>query len=52
MSERFGKFNEQDLYRICAKDILEKLKPIRQGINKEFTARRLIWELIQMPKTM
>ncbi len=50
MSEIFGKFDTQDLNRKSALDIFEKLRPIRQGINKEFIARRLIWELIQNAK--
>ena len=33
--------------RMSSKNILEKLRTLRQGINKEGTARRLIWELIQ-----
>ena len=50
MSEIFGKFDTQDLNRKSALDIFEKLRPIRQGINKDFLARRLIWELIQNAK--
>lgn len=50
MSEIFGKYDTQDLNRKSALDIFEKLRPIRQGINKEFIARRLIWELIQNAK--
>lgn len=50
MSEIFGKFDTQDLNRKSALDIFEKLRPIRQRINKEFIARRLIWELIQNAK--
>jgi hypothetical protein len=50
MSDIFGKFDTQDLNRKSALDIFEKLRPIRQGINKDFIARRLIWELIQNAK--
>lgn len=50
MSLLFAKHDTQDLNRKSALDILEKLKPLRQGIKKEFVARRLIWELIQNAK--
>lgn len=50
MNEIFGRFDTQDLNRKSALDIFEKLRPIRQGINKESIARRLIWELIQNAK--
>ena len=50
MSQLFAKHDTQDLNRKSALDILEKLKPLRQGIKKEFVARRLIWELIQNAK--
>jgi hypothetical protein len=47
---RFSQYDSQDLNRLAAKGILEKLRNIRQRINVEFTARRLIWELIQNAK--
>ena len=50
MSNIFGYYDTQDLNRKSAIDIQEKLRPIRQGINKDFIARRLIWELIQNAK--
>lgn len=46
----FSPYDTQDLNRLAAKGILEKLRSIRQGINVEFTARRIIWELIQNAK--
>lgn len=46
----FSKYDSQDLNRIAAKGILEKLRPIRQRLNYDFTARRIIWELIQNAK--
>ncbi len=46
----FSKFERDELNKITAKSILEKLMNIRQNINVEFTARRLIWELIQNAK--
>lgn len=46
----FSQYDAQDLNRLAAKGILEKLRNIRQKINVEFTARRLIWELIQNAK--
>lgn len=49
-NELFSKYDSQDLNRIAAKGILEKLRTIRQRINQEFTSRRLIWELIQNAK--
>ncbi|MDR6525690.1 hypothetical protein J2787_001060 [Chryseobacterium rhizosphaerae] len=46
----FSQYERQELNKITAKSILEKLMDIRQGIKDEFTARRLIWELIQNAK--
>lgn len=46
----FSKFERDELNKITAKSILEKLMNIRQSINVEFTARRLIWELMQNAK--
>lgn len=46
----FSKFERDELNKITAKSILEKLMNIRQNINVEFIARRLIWELIQNAK--
>lgn len=46
----FSQFDAQDLNRLAAKGILEKLRNIRQRINVDFTARRLLWELIQNAK--
>ena len=43
-------FERDELNKITAKSILEKLMNIRQHINVEFIARRLIWELIQNAK--
>lgn len=40
----------QELINISANSILEKIRPLRQGINKELTAQRLIWELVQNAK--
>lgn len=50
MAGIFSQYDSQDLNRIAAKGILEKLRNIRQRINVDFTARRLIWELIQNAK--
>lgn len=50
MDNKFSQFDSRDLNRKSATDILEKLRPIRQGFNKEFISRRLIWELIQNAK--
>ncbi|WP_300564778.1 ATP-binding protein [Flavobacterium sp.] len=46
----FSNFERDELNKITAKSILEKLMNIRQNINVEFTARRLIWELMQNAK--
>ncbi len=46
----FSQFERDELNKITAKSILEKLMNIRQNIDVEFTARRLIWELIQNAK--
>ena len=46
----FSKFERDELNKITAKSILEKLMNIRQCINVEFTARRLVWELMQNAK--
>lgn len=46
----FSQYDSQDLNRLAAKGILEKLRNIRQRINEDFTARRLLWELIQNAK--
>jgi len=46
----FSQYDSQDLNRLAAKGILEKLRNIRQRINVDFTSRRLIWELIQNAK--
>lgn len=46
----FSAFEREELNKITAKSILEKLMNIRQNINVEFTARRLIWELMQNAK--
>lgn len=46
----FSKYEREELNKVTAKSILEKLMNIRQSINVEFTARRLIWELIQNAK--
>lgn len=46
----FSKFERDELNKITAKSILEKLMNIRQNLNIEFTARRLVWELIQNAK--
>ena len=46
----FSKFERDELNKITAKSILEKLMNTRQNINVEFIARRLIWELIQNAK--
>lgn len=46
----FSRFERDELNKITAKSILEKLMNTRQNINVEFTARRLIWELIQNAK--
>jgi hypothetical protein len=46
----FSQYDSQDLNRLAAKGILEKLRNIRQRINVDFTARRLLWELIQNAK--
>ncbi|MCS7052610.1 MAG: hypothetical protein NZM09_02625, partial [Ignavibacterium sp.] len=46
----FASYDTQDLNRIAAKGILEKLRTIRQKINVNLTARRIIWELIQNAK--
>ncbi|MDN3587167.1 hypothetical protein QWY86_10840 [Pedobacter aquatilis] len=46
----FSKYERDELNKITAKSILEKLMNIRQNINTEFTARRLVWELIQNAK--
>lgn len=50
MDNKFSQYDSKDLNRKSATDILEKLRPIRQGVNKEFISRRLIWELIQNAK--
>lgn len=46
----FSQYERDELNRITAKSILEKLMNIRQNINVEFTARRLVWELMQNAK--
>lgn len=46
----FSQFERDELNKITAKSILEKLMNIRQNIDVEFTARRLGWELIQNAK--
>ncbi len=46
----FAKSEHEELNRITSKSILEKLMNIRQKINVGFTARRLVWELIQNAK--
>lgn len=46
----FSKYERDELNKITAKSILEKLMNIRQKINSEFIARRLVWELIQNAK--
>ena len=46
----FSKFERDELNKITAKSILEKLMGVRQEIQLEFTARRLIWELMQNAK--
>lgn len=46
----FSQFEREELNKITAKSILEKLMNIRQNIDVEFTARRLVWELIQNAK--
>lgn len=46
----FSQFERAELNKITAKSILEKLMNIRQNIDVEFTARRLVWELIQNAK--
>jgi len=46
----FSQYDAQDLNRLAAKGILDKLRNIRQRINVDFTARRLLWELIQNAK--
>ncbi|MBZ4040927.1 MULTISPECIES: sacsin N-terminal ATP-binding-like domain-containing protein [Flavobacterium] len=46
----FTKFERDELNKITAKSILEKLMSVRQEIQLEFTARRLIWELMQNAK--
>lgn len=46
----FSKYERDELNKITAKGILEKLMNIRQNINVEFTARRLVWELMQNAK--
>lgn len=46
----FSKYERDELNKITAKSILEKLMDIRQKINAEFIARRLVWELIQNAK--
>ncbi|AXP79718.1 hypothetical protein CJ739_621 [Mariniflexile rhizosphaerae] len=46
----FTQFERDELNKITAKSILEKLMNIRQKIDAEFTARRLVWELIQNAK--
>lgn len=46
----FSQYDSQDLNRLAAKGILEKLRTIRQRINVDFIARRIIWELIQNAK--
>ena len=46
----FSQFERDELNKITAKSILEKLMNIRQSINVEFTARRLVWELMQNAK--
>lgn len=46
----FSQFERDELNKITAKSILEKLMNIRQNIDVEFTARRLVWELIQNAK--
>ncbi|MBX2942750.1 MAG: hypothetical protein KF860_10415 [Cyclobacteriaceae bacterium] len=46
----FSQFERDELNKITAKSILEKLMNIRQKIDVEFTARRLGWELIQNAK--
>ena len=46
----FSKYERDELNKITAKNILEKLMNIRQNINVEFIARRLIWELMQNAK--
>ena len=50
MNGIFSQYDSQDLNRIAAKGIQEKLRNIRQRINVEFIAKRLIWELIQNAK--
>lgn len=46
----FSIFERDELNKITAKSILEKLMNIRQKIDVNFTARRLIWELMQNAK--
>lgn len=46
----FTQYERDELNKITAKAILEKLMNTRQKIDLEFTARRLIWELIQNAK--
>ncbi|MBF0233025.1 MAG: hypothetical protein HQK65_08300 [Desulfamplus sp.] len=50
MVSLFSQYDAQDLNRLAAKGILEKLRKIRQRINVKSTARRLLWELIQNAK--
>jgi hypothetical protein len=46
----FSQYERDELNKITAKSILEKLMNIRQNINVNFTARRLVWELMQNAK--
>lgn len=46
----FSQYERDELNKITAKSILEKLMNIRQNINVDFTARRLVWELMQNAK--
>ncbi|OPB86650.1 hypothetical protein BAS06_15755 [Elizabethkingia miricola] len=46
----FQRYERDELNKITAKSILEKLMNIRQKIDTNFTARRLVWELIQNAK--
>ncbi len=46
----FSKYERDELNKITAKSILEKLMNIRQKIDAGFIARRLAWELIQNAK--
>lgn len=46
----FSQYDTQDLNRLAAKGIFDKLRTLRQKIKVDLTAKRIIWELIQNAK--